>query len=292
MWHDLWRRTGTITAALAVGLALACGGGGGGEGGAPAGGEAGAENAGPVVSPDSAATIKGVVSFEGAAPAGTPIDMSEEPTCAEDYQSQPMKYPAIVNDGKLANVYVHVKSGLPQRTWPTPSKGVEIDQQGCRYHPHVLAIQVGQPLIIKNADGILHNINVQPKNQQGFNVSQPVKMETTKTFSAPEVMVPVKCDVHGWMEAYIGVQEHPYASVSDSSGSFTLADLPPGTYEIEAWHEKYGTQTQQVTVGPKETKEITFTFSPATANAVPLGEPIDLHSHDARLATRPVSAGD
>jgi hypothetical protein len=260
--------------------ASACGGGGGEE--ADTGGVAvEGEQAGPAVSPDSAATITGVVNFTGTAPAGDAIDMSEEPICAEKYTETPMTEGVVATDGKLGSVFVYVKDGLGDRRFPTPQGGVEIDQAGCRYHPHVLAVQAGQSLIIKNSDGILHNINTQPTVNQGFNVSQPVAMETTKTFSSPEVMIPVKCDVHGWMEAYIGVQAHPYMAVSAVDGTFRLENLPPGTYTVEAWHERYGTQTQTVTVGPKESGEVTFEYSSDMAGRpVPLAEPIDLHHLD------------
>ncbi|MGH7550264.1 MAG: carboxypeptidase regulatory-like domain-containing protein, partial [Gemmatimonadota bacterium] len=242
-----------LAVVLATVLFAGCGGGGEEAGGEAAGDEAGAgEAAGPVVSPDSAATITGVVNFEGTSPAPEPIDMSEEPTCAEKYTEPPAKQAAVVSEGHLANVYVHVTEGLPDLDFPTPSEGVTLDQDGCLYHPHVMAIQVGQPLIIKNSDGILHNINTQPTQNRGFNISQPVEMETEREFSTAEVMIPVKCDVHGWMEAYIGVQDHPYAAVTGSDGSFSLANLPPGDYVVEAWHELYGTQTQNVTVGPQE----------------------------------------
>ncbi len=266
---------GGMGMALLAAFAVACGGGGGGEqteGGPSEGG------AGYTVPADSAATVTGSVTFQGTPPPAEPIDMSEEPTCAEQYTEQPHKEVAVVGpNGELANVFVYVKEGLAPHDWATPSEGVTIDQHGCHYVPHVLAIQTGQSLIIKNSDGILHNINTQPTHNQGFNISQPVAMETTRTFSSPEVMIPVKCDVHGWMEAYIGVQDHPYMAVSGTDGSFSLANLPPGTYTIEAWHQKYGTQTQSVTVGPQESKEISFTFSAETANRVPLGEPLVLH---------------
>jgi plastocyanin len=270
-----WRLAGAM--ALVTVFAIGCGGGG--EEGEPEEGGP-AEEAGQPVPPDSAATITGSITFHGTPPPAEPIDMSEEPTCAEKHTEPPTKQAAVVGaNGELANVFVYVKEGLAPRNWGTPSEGVTIDQNGCEYHPHVLAIQVGQPLVIKNSDGILHNINTQPSNKQGFNISQPVTMETERTFTASEVMIPVKCDVHGWMEAYIGVQEHPYMAVSGTDGTFTLSGLPPGTYVIEAWHERYGTGTQSVTLGPQESKEITFTFSSGTANRVPLGEPIDLHDH-------------
>lgn len=272
-----WKSPAMLVALLMV---VACGGGGGDEADADDA-DAPGDQAGPVINPDSAATITGTVAFEGTPPSGEPIDMSEESTCAETYDEPPMKVPVMVTDGQIENVFVYVKEGLPQLDWPVPSGSVTIDQQGCRYHPHVLAVQVGQPLTIKNSDGILHNINTQSSTGQSFNISQPVEMETTREFSQPEVMIPVKCDVHGWMEAYIGVTDHPYAVVSDAGGGFTLDNLPPGDYVIEAWHETLGTQTQNVTVGPQESKEISFTFSPSTANRVPLGEPIDLHDHGA-----------
>lgn len=273
---------------LAVLFAAATACGGGGEE-ADTGGEVAVdEQAGPAVSPDSAATITGVVNFVGTPPAGELIDMSEEPACADQHAEAPMKQTAVVADGKLANVFVYVKDGLGTRTFPTSQEGVTIDQRGCEYHPHILGVQAGQPLIIKNSDGILHNINTQPTVNQGFNVSQPVAMETSKTFSSAEVMIPVKCDVHGWMEAYIGVQEHPYMAVSSEDGTFRLENLPPGTYTIEAWHEQYGVQTQTVTVGAQETGEVMFEYSSEMAGRpVPMGEPIDLHDHgpDRRVAT-------
>jgi plastocyanin len=132
------------------------------------------------------------------------------------------------------------------------------------YTPHVAAVQVGQEVVVRNSDGVLHKVNVRPTKNQGFNFGQPVQgMENKKTFTTAEVMIPVKCDVHPWMHGWIGVQDHPFAAVSDENGAFSLNNLPPGTYEIEAWHEKYGTSTQTVTVGAKETKSITFTFKGA-----------------------------
>jgi hypothetical protein len=282
------RRSIEVLAASMLIAALACGGGG--EEADTGGDVATDEAAAPAVSPDSAATITGVVNFTGTAPAGEPIDMSEEPTCAEQHTEPATTQQVVAADGKLANVFIYVKEGLGDRRFPTSTEGVTIDQHGCEYHPHVLAIQTGQELIIKNSDGILHNINTQPTVNQGFNVSQPVAMETTKTFSSPEVMIPVKCDVHGWMHAYIGVQNHPYMAVSGTDGTFTLENLPPGTYTIEAWHELYGTQTQTVTVAAQGTGEVTFDYSSDMAGRpVPMGEPIDLHAHD--VDTRVATAG-
>ena len=264
--------------AFLLAAASACGGGGD----ADTGGEVATdEEAGPAVSPDSAATVTGVVNFTGTAPPGEPIDMSEEPTCADKHADGATTEQVVAGDGTLANVFVYVKDGLGSRTFPTSPEPVTLDQDGCVYHPHILAIQTGQDLVIKNSDGILHNINTQPTVNQGFNVSQPVAMETTRTFTSPEVMIPVKCDVHGWMEAFIGVQSHPYMAVTSADGTFRLENLPPGTYTIEAWHQRYGTQTQTVTVAAQGSGEVTFEYSADMAGRpVPMSEPIDLHDHD------------
>ncbi|MDX1673381.1 MAG: carboxypeptidase regulatory-like domain-containing protein [Longimicrobiales bacterium] len=262
-----------------VAVTFACGGDGGGES---------AESEAPaadVITVDAATagTLVGTISFDGQAPDGEAIDMSEEPTCAEKHDGQPMKMPAMVGpDGGLANVFVHITEGLPEGTWSTPSQPAELDQDGCIYRPHVMGVQTGQTLVIRNSDGLLHNINAQPDNQRGFNISQPTNMTTERTFNRPEVMIPVRCDVHGWMEAYVGVQEHPYFAVTDGTGAFTIGNLPPGDYTVEAWHERYGVQTATVTIAESGEATADFTFSESMAGApVPLGEPVDLHDHGA-----------
>jgi hypothetical protein len=146
-----------------------------------------------------------------------------------------------------------------------PSEPVVLDQKGCHYQPHIFGVQVGQPVQIVNSDSTLHNVHGVAKVNSEFNTGQPIQgMKFTHTFSAKEVMVPFKCDVHGWMNAYAGVLDHPYFAVSAADGTFTLKGLPPGTYTIEAWHEKLGTQMQSVTIGAKETKDVAFTFKAAT----------------------------
>ncbi len=234
-----------------------CGGSPGGGGGGSSGGGGSAT----VIDPATAATISGKVTFTGTAPANEPIAMDAEPTCADQYPNGAFTETVLVNDnGTLQNVFVYVKSGLENYKFDPPSEGVVLDQKGCRYHPHVFGIQVGQDLIIRNSDGILHNIHPQPTVNKSFNLGQPVKMDSTKKFDKVEVMIPIKCDVHEWMSGYVGVLDHPYFAVTGSDGTFSLPNLPPGTYTIEAWHEKYGTQTMEVTVGAKETKDIEFTF--------------------------------
>ena len=137
-----------------------------------------------------------------------------------------------------------------------------LDQNGCRYHPHVFGVMVGQNIEIKNSDPLLHNIKAIAKKNRPFNVSQPnAGMTKTVTFAQPEVMVNLECNVHGWMHAYAGVRPDPFFAVSKPDGSFTISGLPPGTYTIEAWHEKFGTQTATVTIAGTETKAQNFTFA-------------------------------
>ncbi|MDO8665564.1 MAG: carboxypeptidase regulatory-like domain-containing protein, partial [Gemmatimonadales bacterium] len=144
-------------------------------------------------------------------------------------------------------------------TFPTPA-AVEINQDGCVYLPHVFGAQVGQTITIRNSDGLLHNIKAVPTTNRGFNISQPTNMTTERAFASSEIMVPLQCNVHSWMNAFVGVLPHPYFSVSGADGTFRIGRLPPGTYEIEAWHERLGPQTQTVTVGASETKDVAFTF--------------------------------
>src|SRR3989440_8494236 len=209
-------------------------------------------------------TISGKVKSPGESPAMPKIDMSEEPKCKAKYTAAPPPEEAVVvnANGTLANVFVYVKSGLPASyKAPAPTGPVTLDQDGCRYHPHVFGILVGQTLAIKNSDGILHNIKAKGTKNRPFNISQPTTMTSERTFTAPEVMVPLECNVHGWMHAWLGVLPHPFFAVSGTDGSFTIKGLPPGTYTIEAWQEKYGAQTATVTVAGSETKTADFSFA-------------------------------
>ena len=274
---DRFEMRGVVAPTLMLLVMAGCGGGDGG--GASGGGGGGAAVENPVDAA-TAGNIAGSVVFEGTAPSMDAIDMSSESVCAAKHASTPMIEEVVVNgNGTLANVFVYVKEGLESLQFPTPG-AVLLDQNGCVYLPHVLGVMAGQDITIRNSDGLLHNINASPAEQRGFNTSQPVAMETTRAFGTAEVMVPLRCDVHGWMNAYVGVLAHPYHSVSNGSGAFSLSTLPPGDYVIEAWHERYGTQTQNVTVTTGQTAEVTFTFSPSMARnaVVPLGAPIDLHA--------------
>ncbi|HEX9703888.1 MAG TPA: carboxypeptidase regulatory-like domain-containing protein [Gemmatimonadales bacterium] len=211
------------------------------------------------------ATVTGRVKFTGTRPTNPRVDMSEEAACKAKYTTAPPTAETVVvnANGTLANVFVYVKTGLPAGAkYPAPATPVVIDQDGCRYHPHVLGIMVGQTLEIRNSDPVLHNIKAKATKNRPFNVSQPsAGMKTNRTFAAPEVMVALECNVHGWMNAFVGVLPHPFYAVTGADGSFSLKGLPAGTYTIEAWHEKYGTQTATVTVTGTETKTADLTFA-------------------------------
>lgn len=208
----------------------------------------------------NAATLGGSVKFEGAAPKMPNIQMSADPFCASQHPTpQPDEEVVVGPAGELANVIVYVKNAP---AGGAPAAPALLDQAGCRYIPHVSAVQVGQQIQIKNSDNTLHNVHAMPVANRQFNEGQPVQgMVSTKKFDKVE-MPPfrIKCDVHGWMKSYMAVLPHGYHSVSQMNGAFSIANLPPGSYTVVAWHEKFGQQEQQVTVGPNEQKQIAFTF--------------------------------
>jgi plastocyanin len=211
------------------------------------------------------ATITGTVTYEGKVPTLRPIAMDADPVCAKKHQAPVPNEMLVLGSGNtMGNVVVHVVSGLPPgKTWPAPKEPVTLDQDGCMYKPHVMALMVGQPYRILNSDGILHNVHALPKINPAFNKAMPPTVkETETTFDKPEAFFHIKCDVHPWMSAYVGVFSHPFFAVTKPDGKFTITGLDPGTYEIEAWHEKLGTQKATVTVAAGETKSIAFTFSP------------------------------
>jgi len=251
----------TLIAPLALSLLVAaCGGGGGGEQAAAE--KPAATPSAPAVDPATAGKVAGKVTLEGTAPAQEPIQMAADPNCARMHSTPVTTEFVIVGEGgALANSFVYLKSGV-QGDFPPPADPVVLDQQGCTYHPHVIGIQVGQPLEILNSDETLHNIHAMPKNNKEFNIGQPVKgLKTQRTFDAVEVMVPFKCDVHKWMNSYAGVLEHPFFAVTGTDGTFTIDGVPPGTYTVEAWHERLGTKEMSVTVAEKATAEANFSLA-------------------------------
>ena len=222
----------------------------------------------PAAAPDAkkvdastAATLTGKVVLDGTPPAPATIKMGSDPTCEAANKDGLKSETFVVDNGGLENVFVYIKDGLGNKyLFDTPTDPVKLDQKGCHYEPHVLGIRTTQPLKIVNSDNTMHNIHGMPQANREFNMGQPLPMSNDVTFTTPEVLIPFKCDVHSWMNAFVGVVDHPYFAVTANGGKFELRTIPPGTYTIEAVHEKLGRQAQQVTLGEKDSKEITFTF--------------------------------
>ena len=217
----------------------------------------------PPIDPATVATVTGQVTLDGTAPEMQAYRLDGDPKCVQLAAGEERRTEhVIVGSGNaLLNAFVYVKEGLPPGLYPVPSQPVVLDQQKCRYVPHVIGVQVGQSLTIRNSDPLLHNVRSDGTVNQPFDVATPLQgIEIKRTFSTREVMVPFKCNVHAWMTAYVGVLEHPFFAVTDGSGMFTIPNLPPGTYTLEVWHETFGTQTQPVTVAAKDTKDLAFTY--------------------------------
>jgi len=248
----------TLYIAAALCLTVAAAGCGGGEPERAATPAATAPVTNPV-DPATAGSVTGKVTLTGTPPAGRPIRTDSDPNCKEPVSDESYM---VATDGSLGNVFVYVKDGLGNLVFPVPGEPKELAQQGCSYRPHVLGIQVGQTLDIVSKDPTLHNVHAIPAANREFNVGQPGEgVRNQHVFSAKEVLVPFKCDVHGWMTAFVGVVDHPFYAVTGTDGSFSLEGLPPGTYTIEAVHEKLGRSTQSVTIGAKETSSVAFTFT-------------------------------
>ncbi len=208
-----------------------------------------------------AATIRGVVKFSGTLPAAKNISMSADPSCAKQHPG-PVLTREVVADSKggLQNVIVFVAEGLNDRAFDPPTEPVVIEQKGCQYQPHVLAVRANQRLEVVNDDPTAHNIHPTPTNNREWNKAELPGAKLEEAFAREEVAIPVKCNIHPWMRGYIAVFKHPYFIVTKDDGSFQLPNLPPGTYTIKAWHEKLGTATQTITIGANETKELSFVF--------------------------------
>ncbi|HSB11052.1 MAG TPA: carboxypeptidase regulatory-like domain-containing protein [Blastocatellia bacterium] len=222
------------------------------------------------VSKGDEGTITGKVSFDGAPPAPRRIDMGGDAFCASA-PGEKTTDDVVVADGKLSNVFVYLKGGpVDANSFPTPSDPVVLDQQGCRYHPRVLGIQTNQPFKVINSDSTTHNVHPSPKVNDEWNQMQaqgapPIE----KKFGRPETLIPVKCNQHPWMKASIGVLGHPCFAVSAKDGTYTIKNVPPGSYTLVFWHETLGEQTQQVTIAAKESKTQDITYKAGAAAGAP-----------------------
>ncbi len=195
-------------------------------------------------------SISGTITYNGATRASKILSMDAEEGC-EKLHSAPVSEDRILvsEGGGLANAFVYIKTGLEGREFPPPAESVILDQRGCQFVPRVLALRTGQTLAVKNSDPVSHNIHPTPKANRDWNQQQPPGApDLQRKFAIPEVMIPVKCNVHNWMRSYIGVLDHPFLAVTDAAGKFDWRDLPPGKYTLAVWHEALGELTQELTV--------------------------------------------
>lgn len=212
-------------------------------------------------------TISGTIHFTGKAPKRIPIDMGQDPVCSLSPTNLTEQY--VVDGDGLENVFVYIKSGLGNKAYAPPSKPVVMDQKGCRYVPHVIGVMPGQPIEFTNSDNTMHNVHMIPtlSTNQAVDVSEaPNGPGETRTLSTPELMIPVRCNNHPWMEAFVNVVSNPFYAVSGDGGKFTIKGVPPGTYTIVTDHEKLGQKTATVTVEPHKTATVDVTYQMPTGS--------------------------
>jgi len=210
-----------------------------------------------------AAVLSGKVAFDGEASAPKPLNFGAERQCAIMHADKiPLNEELVVNPNQTVKwALVYIKEGAPASTFPAPSEAIEINQKGCMFEPHAVVARVGQKVIFRNSDPVLHNVRSESKVEKSFNIAQPIQdMTTAKTFAQSEIGIKMRCDVHFWMAAYVHVLDHPFYAVTGDDGGYQIKDLPTGTYTIEVWHEKLGTQTQTVTVADGDQKTVDFTM--------------------------------
>jgi hypothetical protein len=211
-------------------------------------------------------TLIGVVKFDGPRPERKPIQLKERggklSECAKMHATPPLRENAIISDkGGLGNVFVYVKKGPLKKTYPVPQKPVVLDQKKCMFRPHVQGIRVGQQFLMRNSDSVIHNVRSHSLRNRAFNIAQPADTpDRKKTFTKGERAIKMKCDIHGWMTAYVFAMEHPFFAVSDEKGQFKIEGLPAGEYTVAAWHEEFGDQESQITIAASGSTEFTLSF--------------------------------
>ncbi|HZC43535.1 MAG TPA: carboxypeptidase regulatory-like domain-containing protein [Acidobacteriaceae bacterium] len=217
------------------------------------------------IDPATAGSVSGTIRFDGKAPTPIMIDMAQDPACGQASKTPNMTEQYVVHDGRLANVFVYIKDGLGNRIYMPTKTPVVLDQKGCRYIPHVIGTMVGQPVEFRNSDRTMHNIHIVPPGSDdtsGFDISQPPMAGTEQhIFRNTGLMIPVRCNNHPWMEAFLNVVKTPFFSVSNTNGTYQIQGLPPGTYTLVAVHEKLGTKSQQITIQTHKASTANFTFS-------------------------------
>lgn len=254
----MFRRTPLAVLTAALPLVVACGGPETQQ--APPATTATAPAAAAPAAAGPSGSITGKVTFAGTVPPAEKVKTSADPKCAAMHKDGLEKQTIVVKDGGLAHAFVYLKTGVTG-TYPPAATPVVLDQQGCTYHPHVIGMQVGQDITIRNSDDTLHNIHPRPTVNAEFNIGQARKgMEATRKFDKEEVMIPVGCDVHPWMRSYISVMSHPFFAVTGEDGTFEIKNVPPGDYDVEVFHEKLKTQSGKATVKAGEPTKVDLAF--------------------------------
>jgi plastocyanin len=261
-----WRSVGWLLLLIAALLTAACGGAGVVVGGKPEEKKAGATP--PAVEffhvdAATAGTVTGAIAFRGAKPARLAISMEADEGCQKAHAGNPAYDEAVIVGprGGLANAFVYIKAGLEGKKFEPNTEAAVLDQHGCLFVPRIIGLRAGQTLDLKNGDAVAHNIHPMPANNREWNQEQAPQAATVEhRFARPEIMIPVKCNIHAWMHSYIGVVDHPYFSVTNPDGSFQWKNVPPGDYTVEVWHEKLGKQEQQVHLAAAGSAAVNFTY--------------------------------
>jgi plastocyanin len=208
-------------------------------------------------------TISGTIHFTGKPPERIPIDMAQDPACSLAPANLTEQY--VIDNGGLDNVFVAVQDGLGDKAYAPPSTPVIMDQKGCRFIPHVIGVMAGQPVRFTNSDATMHNVHMVPtiSANQAVDISQPPNGPgDTRTLSTPELMIPVRCNNHPWMEGFINVVSNPFYTVSADGGRFTIKGVPPGTYTLVADQQVLGQKTASITVTAQHTTAIDISYAP------------------------------
>jgi len=214
----------------------------------------------------NAGTIQGTIHYTKTPPKPVQIDMNQDPACTLG-PALFAEQNVVGKDGGYANVFVYLKEGLGNKVYAAPTQPVDIDQKGCRYIPHVVGVMAGQPVRFTNSDPTMHNVHMVPTVQgnQAVDVSQPPagganQPADQRTFAKPELMMPVRCNNHPWMQAFLNVSTNPFFAVTDADGHFTIKGVPPGTYTIASDQEVAGEKTATVTVPAKGTVTVDLSY--------------------------------
>lgn len=217
----------------------------------------------------TAGSITGRIMLDGTPPEPKVINMAAVQTCKKQHLDNPATTQDVVpgDGGTLQNVVVYLKGDFSAYSFDVPQTPAALDQGGCEFQPHVLGLMVGQALDVSSTDKLSHNVNAMAKVNAPWNHTEsPNAQPYRQAFGRAEVAIPVKCNIHPWMKAYIAVLDTPYFAVTGQDGAFALKNVPPGTYTLTAWHEAYGTQEQTITIGPHESKSVMLSFKTSASS--------------------------